>query len=273
MKIEINAGLDCDLKWEKERKRAQEAEQKITWVLDLGLDGPYFPIDDPLSFQGLLLGLAQFTETFYPEFAENTEKIILYKGSWDFSSHFRWNEKQEENFQLWQEERPLVSPREKKRLFCADAFAYYFQMLSHKLPLEAPLALEFTDMPKEPSVAAELVISKERFEYFELITNREATSSRAVLFPCLEKSTQNVLDHIETLFQKIPSPYRVIHESHLTEEWEGVDHLIVLREALSELGFRKLQGFNAAGGTVVTEGEFLGLPLEIGFKEFLDLQK
>ena len=40
---------------------------------------------------------------------------------------------------------------------------------------------------------------------------------------------------------------RLIPEALLTEEWEGVDHLLTL--SLSPLGQRKLRGFLAAGGT------------------------
>lgn len=48
------------------------------------------------------------------------------------------------------------------------------------------------------------------------------------------------------------APFRIIPEALLTQEWEGVEQLIVNEEWLSSQGRRKIQGFIAAGGSVVT---------------------
>ena len=60
----------------------------------------------------------------------------------------------------------------------------------------------------------------------------------------------------------------MIEELFLTESWEGVDRLYVLSEATTSQGKRKLLGFCAAGGTVIVEGESLGLPNEVLVKNF-----
>ncbi len=61
--------------------------------------------------------------------------------------------------------------------------------------------------------------------------------------------------------------YRIIPETYLTTEWHGLDYLIVDPDSLSSQGFRKLQGFCAAGGTIVSLGKIMGLPYEILFDE------
>jgi hypothetical protein len=63
--------------------------------------------------------------------------------------------------------------------------------------------------------------------------------------------------------------FRLIPESRLMTDWDGLDYILFVPEGLSFLGKRQLQGFCAAGGTAVTVGEKAGLPQEIDFIEFL----
>ena len=46
------------------------------------------------------------------------------------------------------------------------------------------------------------------------------------------------------------TPYRLIAEMYLTEEWDDLDDLIIFSPLLSKQGLRKVQGFVAAGGRV-----------------------
>jgi hypothetical protein len=62
--------------------------------------------------------------------------------------------------------------------------------------------------------------------------------------------------------------YRLISESFLTEEWDGIDDLLVLHHCGS-LGKRKLQGFCAAGGRVVRFNEPIGVAEEQPFEEWI----
>lgn len=64
-------------------------------------------------------------------------------------------------------------------------------------------------------------------------------------------------------------PYRIIPETALTAEWEGLDFLFVVPGGVTNAGLRMLKGFCAAGGTVVTVTEVhLGLPFEVTWKEW-----
>jgi len=66
-------------------------------------------------------------------------------------------------------------------------------------------------------------------------------------------------------------PFRIIPETFLITDWDGLDQIIVLAQGLSFQGKRKLQGFCAAGGVVVTIGLPIGLPLEMSVEELFDL--
>lgn len=63
--------------------------------------------------------------------------------------------------------------------------------------------------------------------------------------------------------------YKLMVEDNLITNWDGLDFLIYTPSVLSFQGKRKLQGFCAAGGTVVSTEALLGLPYEMELHEFL----
>src|SRR5579872_2766392 len=144
MKILLPAQPHDSLDWQSQKKealRAIEEGKKILWEFDLGLNSPFFPIEDELRFNSLSLALSSFANEFWPLFKESSARAVLYRGSADFSSFFQWTERQEANWDSWKEGRPDSGKPHLRRLFCAETFAAYFQMLAHKLPDELPLTL------------------------------------------------------------------------------------------------------------------------------------
>lgn len=71
--------------------------------------------------------------------------------------------------------------------------------------------------------------------------------SLSIKQPSRSYSLKQSFDHL--IKKKIP--YRIISESHLTSEWEGLDYLVVVPETVTPQGQRKLQGFSAAGGEII----------------------
>lgn len=266
MKRMIPCRVNDNLDWEPILKSAGEC-QNITWEFDLGLDAPYFPIEDELTFSGLKFALSRFSKEVWPLYEERTSGAVLYRGAADFSSHFRWSENQEENWKTWKEGRPEASEAHLRRLFCADAFAHYFQMLAHALPDELPLTLHFDTSGCGTPAEKRQLLSKERFEHFHIVTE-ESAASLAVLMPPEELCSGSVLSKIDRLLMSLDEPYRVIEEAFLTESWDGVDQIYVISEAVSFQGKRKLMGFCAAGGLVLVEGASLGLPNEAPAEKF-----
>ena len=112
---------------------------KILWEFDLGLTDPYFPLEEEMHFQTLSLALSKFSREVWPQFQDKTAGAILYRGTADFTTSFSWSERQKENWEAWRRERPKANEPHLHRLFCADAFVHYFQMLAHCLPDELSL--------------------------------------------------------------------------------------------------------------------------------------
>lgn len=239
--MKLPARPSDDLNWKIEGDHS-------LFEFDLGLHEPYFPLEDELNFQSLCAGLNHFAKEVWPRFPES--KAILYRGSADFSTFFRWSESQEANYKIWKEERPIAPEAHLKRLFCAEAFVTYFQMLAHRLPDELPLMLILD--PKNTGTVAETLhlLSPERFEHFIVDFGMKFDSNVGVCFPSEEKCSGEILEKIDSLLKKIPS-FKPVYESLLTEQWDGLDDLIVFQEALTDRGKRKLKGFEAAGGKII----------------------
>lgn len=230
-----------DLKWVIE-------ETPSHFEFELGLNAPYFPLEDELYFQALSAALTHFSKEIWPRFPAS--QAILYRGSADFSTHFLWTEGQQANFSQWKKQLPEGDETHLKRIFCLESFIAYFQMLAHKLPDEMPILL-YLDPPSCGTLAEKLhLLSPERYEHFQVETSLHYTSATGVCFPPDSACTPEVLARIDRLFDQLPS-FRAVYENMLTEQWDGLDLLYVLPEALTERGKRKLRGFEAAGGKVV----------------------
>jgi hypothetical protein len=236
-----------DLKWELDSL----PEGQILWQFDLGLEDPYFPLEDDLCFQALALGLKRFSEEVWPRFQDRTRGAILYEGSADFSTHFSWTATQESNWELWRQQQPRAEEAHLKRLFCAESFVTYFQMLAHKLPDELPLILRLQVFPHGSLAELLHLLSPERFAHFQvelqgLPSQIDAQASQGVCFP--EEWDGTVLEEIDQFLSTRSEPCRAVFEGILTEQWDGLDELYVGK--ISEKGKRKLAGFKAAGGKV-----------------------
>lgn len=229
-----------DLNWQIEGNPS-------VFEFDLGLHEPYFPLEDELHFQSLSAALTHFAQQVWPRFPSSSG--ILYRGPADFSAFFAWSEGQEANFHSWKEDRPPSDPSHLKRLFCAEAFLTYFQMLAHRLPDEMPLILAL-DVKNTGSLAQTLqLLSPERFEHFLLQTGLTFASPIGVCIPPDSQCSTSVLKKLDTLFLFLKT-FRPVYETHLTEQWDGLDEIYVIEEALTAQGKRKLTGFEAAGGQV-----------------------
>jgi hypothetical protein len=227
----------------------------------LGLEDPFFKIDDEMHFEALSLGLKKFRDDIWPHVQDRTRGAVLYRGSADFASRFLWTEKQINNWQQWREDR--IETPYLRRLFCLEAFTHYFQMLSHSLPDELPIYL-LLDAAELGTIAEKhQLLSRTRFEHFQVATKGlsftngwiwtdEDTIESSEKIPhafCLPDFCPN--DLLQEKMDQMVHPYRVISEAFLTEDWEGVDFLHVMKDFLTEQGKRKLKGFQATGGTII----------------------
>ena len=260
--ISLPCTKESDLNWVS--LLPEKEGPPILWNLDLGLD---FPLEDELFFHALKLALSLFSETVWPQYRENTAGVTLYRGPLDFSAEFQWTPHQEENWELWKEDRPDLPLAQLKRLFCADAYAYYFQKLSHALLDELPIFLLFDPVAGLTNAEMLQLLSKERYEHFQVVARGVCgwdglrlegnaflpplLSSVAICLPEERLLNTQILEKIDRLLKELSSPLRVIPEHFLLESWEGVEELYVFPEGVSPQGIRKLKGFLASGGKVI----------------------
>lgn len=286
--LRLPAQLSNDLDWSQEievAKLAVEAGKYILWEIDLGLSSFQFMPEDSATFYSFTVALEEFSKKIWPEFQENTFGVVLYRGA--FSS------RQSFPMAYWEEvfEEGSVSDYD---LFCVQLLSEYLHRLISFLP-ESALPLAFIDVTEISSRSKVCqLFSKERFEYLHLalkgakapfsgICWEEGFSARGwlgsvantskplseisvgVYLPKDEYIDALLLEQMDRLIIDLQGKevlFRIVCEENLTEQWDGLDQLIVPSSALSVQGKRKLQGFIAAGGAILTLGEPIGLPEE-----------
>lgn len=186
------------------------------------------------------------------------------------------------------------------RLFCRDVLIEYLLLLASRLPDTLSVYL-FLDGASFGGVRLHEIqyFNPERFERFHLALKNThlpfeaigwgaptsfgysgkvfqplSKTTDAVIGVCIPQMSFNLISHYKGFeealseLQRLSLPFRLIEENALTSRWDGLDYLIFSPAGLSVQGKRKLQGFCAAGGTVVSIGELIGLPQELGFKAF-----
>lgn len=308
VRIQLDGKVKSGLCWVQELSIAREyikLNKKIFWDLDLGLfKSLEHPLDHKAQFLSLCLSLEHFKNTVWKEFRDHTVGLCIFRGSLDFSKDYRWNENQEANLKDWlldhdiNEEKiegykkidPAFSDKSLKNLFCRDSCSEYLRLLADTLPDTIPVYI-FLEAKSfyEPYEFAEL-IDKEKFSNFQVALKDSPYSSSEftwnetslnVLMPegitlgvCLSFTTI-LKSHFKTELKSVirnlctsVKLFRLIPILTLTNEWDGLDDLIVDAEMVDKQLFRKLQGFCAAGGRVVYLGKALKLPSEISFNEW-----
>lgn len=189
------------------------------------------------------------------------------------------------------------------KYFCRDAITEYLNLLGTGVTNLLPLfvVLDATEI-HEPFLVAQL-LAKDYFQRFHLgvkigLKNQVLGGELAFDSPALEKGMigrlidaeqrierakiglcmPKMLSCVPSLISKLSralqflvvknTQFRVISEVELASEWDGLDYLIVDADKVDFQFKRKLQGFCAAGGTVVTVGKDLSLPQEVSFEDF-----
>lgn len=184
--------------------------------------------------------------------------------------------------------------------FCRNVSMEYLKLLTNRLPDHLPryLLLDASSVSTDPLGQVRL-LNPELFETFGV-----CLKGHSIPFEALGWNTNSSLGYIGNASHKIleqkqaliglclPAQevyfsnqqrgfelalrtlvekqitFRLISESHLVTQWDGLDYLLFLPEGLGLQGKRKLQGFCAAGGVAVTLGAKIGFSQEMTFEEF-----
>lgn len=275
--IRLDAGARSDLDWSAEKAIAEACEEKIVWELDL-FSGMHRPLTNQTQCLSLGLALDHFRDTLWEAFQERTAGIVLYRGTVHFDDTFPWDADQEKNLQGWLEELygsvDWGSSEEMRKdpfghhllhLYCRDVIAGYLELLLGRLPPTlTPYILLDESVEPDPLQRAELT-AEDRLQGLKVWREEVVQPSIGVCLPVMDLFPPQKNSPLEQVFA-LRIPLRVIPEAHLITAWDGLDYLIVAPSLVSKEGKRKLQGFCAAGGCVISLEEKMGLPYEESFQ-------
>jgi hypothetical protein len=194
----------------------------------------------------------------------------------------------------------VVKDRDSFKYFAADVFAEYFLRLVSYLP-DSIVPFVLFDVSEQHNLAfLSQLLSKERFQHILLGIKKSPISlghlnweegaclggwighdspyfstlsevSLGICLPSEDSFTSLIEKDLNAVFLELSErqiPFRLIPESLLTEAWDGIDHIIILSRSVTLQGKRRLQGFCAAGGKVVSIGDLLGLADEVTYDSF-----
>lgn len=283
---------------------------KLFWEIDLGLFNRLCsPLSDETQFLALGLSLQHFRDTLWPELQRYSIGVSLYRGPADFSQNFPWDAEQDEALTHWLQDhfeglsnptpdllRGTSEGEQLLKLFCSDIATQYIGALAQGLPDGiTPFVLLDVKGVTNPFLLAQLV-SQHRFGRIQraitdgVISPSHLTgqqrgflstqmmepnlSSSPTVGVCLPSKTlvKGFADWTTALekMQIASIPWRLLCESTLTSEWEGLDYLLVMPHDLTAQGLRKLHGFCAAGGTVISLADPVGVAQELAFKDWIN---
>ena len=213
--IYLDGKLSVRLDFTAARKEALTAiaqGEKVLWELDLG---PFSYI--PFETSSRLLAIDHFLTTLWNEFKPYTAALSLYRGPLNFD------------------------PR---------SFSEELKRLTAPIPDALPLRLHFEKPPLAPLELARSTC-RTLFPRFEIRIDNQPLPYRS-----WEAKVGFLLpSNGDLLFEKLlkqGTKVRVIEEAYLTAEWDGLDILYIDPPCLSREGKRKVQGFQAAGGEVIS---------------------
>lgn len=283
--VKLDGSLTSCLDWEQAIEKARKAKW-IIWEIDLGISHFKFPYEDQMQFESIKLALKHFSIKIYPEFSSNSLGVILYRGSSDFIFDHFWTDIREKEFLEFTKESEITDISYLKSLFAADIFVQYCQALFTSFVDELPVFILLNAFIEDSIAKRALLLCKERFEHFVLIANEGSRSicpyylkedkiiareekNIGICIPLEEMITDDLLDEIDVIIEQVGNRSRITFESHLTEDWESLDYILVFSSGIKPVGIRKLKGFIAAGGIPVVIGEPLGVEGEISLGKFL----
>ena len=301
--VKLSMDASSDLIWEKEKELAKSIVEKkglVLWELDFGFPKKAVKVSDKMFFSSLVLALDHFSSVL-KEFEASTLGAIFYRRDTHFSTHIDWDQQQNENFLAWKEDYPVSTDSlQLKEVYAANVIAEYLHRLLSFLPDHLQAFCLFAYDPSIGPVRFFQRVSKDRFSHFQIAIKGSPFFSSGISwgsgkpfsgiiakeimeFPvkkeievgiCLPgdemlfNEGREELEEIASYFIENSIPCRILHESMMTQEWQGLETIAVFEKSLTIFGKRQLQGFCAASGQVVVYKDSLGLSKEISFEEY-----
>ncbi|MCH9624892.1 MAG: hypothetical protein S4CHLAM123_00540 [Chlamydiales bacterium] len=246
--ITLDAQESSLLNWEQDLQRAVLYAQKgyfILWELDLQVcEGS---LEDEGRFKTLQLSVNHFSQTVLPKFLDQTLGVAFFRGELqletrgevlDYLKLLAAQLPEEVLCFLYLDTSAMQSAALFFQLINQEAFGFFHLFLKGPFVEKYPFAVAQFGWGHSQSV---LGCTKSQ------ISLQSRTVSLGVLLP--EVFELDVMDRLVAELKE--RPFRVIPENLLTQEWDGLEHLIVLSNFISNRGQRKLLGFSAASGNII----------------------
>lgn len=232
-KITLLAGLSSEFDWSLPKKEALESDgDRILWEFDFEFSASQLFLTDPIAFNAYALAIDFFCHDLWLPFSDQSSEVILYRGSLDILH------------------RIVISTEQFDPLKSATFFGDFLQRLSLFLPEKAiPYSIFEAPSSFSPAETAQL-LSKERFQHLQLSFDEENVLRKGLLLPPDHLWTEKIKKNLDIFLSKEHS-IRVIPEKFLSEMWDELDQLIVIKEAVTSVGHRQLKGFEIAGGEIL----------------------
>lgn len=271
--IRLDGKIDADLDWKLQRQAAVRfiaSGLKILWELDLGLFSHLKQsISDQAQFLAINLSLDHFLNKLWLEFHKHTIGICLYRGSLDFQVELQHDKGLAATYYEQGKSGATV-----KALYYRDVATEYLNLLVGKLPERLTPVLFLNSQNIQDKILIAQLLDQDKFgkicravtdasTLFGFVSREKPGSIQkdhikvALCLPSTELSSEEVHREIGKTIDQLSAakiPYRIIPEESLTTEWDGIDYLIVIDNGVSLQGKRKLNGFSAAGGTIIIVG-------------------
>ena len=250
VRICLDASDRSALHWQEALLKAQyHGAQGRLMLWDLQMDLLEGSLEDDARFMTLQLGVQHFVEVIWSLFKDQTLGVTLYRGP--FNEQVKKSMigylkllaallPEEAPCFLFLDTTPVVDPAPYFRLLSLESFGHLRLVTKGPCAERFPYALPTCawDHRASPlgfcSDAPGPVLPQRRIEY-------------AICLP--ETSGDTCIENAIAALGEIP--FRVIPEALLTQEWDGIEKLIIFPEWLDERGMRKVRGFVAAGGEVI----------------------
>ncbi|MGE3535551.1 MAG: hypothetical protein AB7H48_12045 [Parachlamydiales bacterium] len=279
----LQARPQDDLNWSSSLEMAREivcSGKWVLWEIDFGFGSGSIDLNDQTAFYSYTVAIEEFVKKVWKEFSAATFGLVIYRGDADFSKRIL------NVADRFAEEGVGDGSSCRLDLYAAEMFAQYLHRLVSFLPDGlAPLAL--IDARGSNCLAqAALMFSRRRFEHVHLavwgsplpvpglcwqtggsfsgwigpnspIAAPASVPNRALCLPQDDFCTLEFFGELDELLENLlqsGDPFRLVCEERLTEEWDGLDQLILFPGQTSPQGKRMVQGFIAAGGSIIDAG-------------------
>ncbi|MCB1113630.1 MAG: hypothetical protein KDK62_02625 [Chlamydiia bacterium] len=199
--------------------------EPVRFYLDFGLERL-----NPHEIPAAALALDHFFEVLVPELQDYIEEVCFYKGTFPESP---------------------------------ETFSQTLNRLAAKVSVDNPISLRFQTNGETPLNIARKS-SKVYYHQFKVLVddNLPPLNSMDATVGFLLPSDKDA--DFEALMKR-GVDLRAIEEAYLIADWHGLNYLLVDPKYLDNESIRKLKGFQAAGGGVISLGEKIGLEEEIQF--------